>query len=96
MIDRRTTFALVARIPRGELADFLSYEDAVLPLLERHGGVLERRLRADDGLTEVHVVSFPSAAAFEAYRADPLRAAHAHLLKRSGTSMELLEVIDVG
>ena len=90
------TFALIARIPAGGLADFLAYEDAVLPLLARHGGVLERRLRADDGLTEVHVVSFSSHAGFDAYRADPERAAQQHLLERSGAAMELIEVSDVG
>lgn len=92
----RVTIAVIARVPAAGRADFLAYEDAVLPLLGHHQGVLERRLRAGDGLTEVHVVSFPSSAAFEGYRADPARTAHAHLLERSGASMEVLEVSDVG
>lgn len=92
----KLTIAVIARVPAAGRADFLAYEDAVLPMLERHGGALERRLRAEDASTEIHVVSFPSPEAFAAYRADPQRAAHAHLLERSGTSMELLEVIDVG
>ena len=96
MADTRRTYALVARVPVAGRADFLAYEDAVLPLLGRHRGVLERRLRTDDGLTELHIVSFPSSAAFEAYRADPQRVAYAHLLERSGASLELLEVSDVG
>ena len=89
------TFAVIARIPGAGRADFLAYENAVLPLLARHGGVLERRLRAADGLTEVHVVSFPSAAALETYRADPERASHQHLLERSGATLELFPVTDV-
>jgi hypothetical protein len=90
------TIAVIARVPAAGRADFLAYEDAVLPLLERHGGVLERRLRTGDGLTEVHVVSFPSPEAFAAYRGDPDRVAQQHLLERSGAAMELLEVSDVG
>ncbi len=89
------TLALVARVPRAGLADFRAYEDAVLPLLERHGGQLERRLRSMDGLTELHVVAFPSREAVESYRADPERAAHQDLLQRSGAATEVLEVTDV-
>ncbi len=89
------TFTLIARIPPTGRADFLAYEDAVLPLMARHGGVLNRRLRTGAGLIEIHIVSFPTAAAFEAYRADPDRAAQQYLLKRSGAVLELLEVEDV-
>ncbi len=90
------TYALVARIPPTGRDDFLAYEDNVLPIMARHSGVLERRLRSADGQTEIHVVSFPGPAAFAAYRADPVRAAQQHLLERSGAVMELIEVTDVG
>jgi hypothetical protein len=90
------TYALIARIPPTGRADFLAYEDSVLPVMARHGGLLERRLRTGNGQVEIHVVSFPSAGAFDGYRADPVRAAQTHLLERSGATLELLEVTDVG
>ncbi|MEH1166696.1 hypothetical protein V6V47_15060 [Micromonospora sp. CPCC 205539] len=37
------------------------YEDAVLALLGRHGGRLDRRLRSTDGQAEVHVIRFDAA-----------------------------------
>jgi len=95
MPDPRLTLALIARIPAAGVATFHAYEEAVLPLLVRHGGVLERRLSTGDRLVEIHVVSFPDAAAFEAYRADPDRAACAPLLVESGAQLELHEVFDV-
>ena len=64
-------------------------------LLAEHGGRLERRLRSPDRLTEVHLLAFSSAESFAAYRDDPRRAEHAHLLERSGASVEVLEVEDV-
>ncbi len=88
--------ALVARIPAGGVAAFQAYEDAVLPLLPRHGGTLQRRLRTADGTVEVHVVHFTSRAAFESFRGDPTRAAAAHLLTASGASTEVHDVSDVG
>jgi hypothetical protein len=74
---------------------FRRYESLVLPLLPRHGGLLERRLRTADGLTEVHVLSVPSRGAFEAYMRDPDRQQHIALKESSGAAAELLEVTDV-
>jgi predicted ArsR family transcriptional regulator len=87
-------YVLVARVPESGLAAFEAYERAVLPLLAGHGGRLERRLRAADGRTEVHLVSFPSRERFAAYRDDPRRAEHAHLLAESGARTELFELGD--
>lgn len=87
---------VVARVPADGVAEFQAYEGRVLPLLAEHGGRLERRLRSPDATTEVHVVSFPTAEGFAAYVADPRRAEHSPLLARSGASLELLEVEDVG
>jgi len=89
------TYVLVARIPRAGVEAFQRYEAAVLPLLAEHGGRLARRLRGDDGAVEVHLVEFPSAGAFDGYRADPRRAEHAALLDASGARTEVLAVEDV-
>jgi hypothetical protein len=89
------TYVLVARIPPAGVEAFQRYEAAVLPLLGKHDGRLARRLRTGDGEVEVHVVEFASAAAFDAYRADPRRTEHAALLEASGARLELLAVDDV-
>jgi hypothetical protein len=86
---------LIARVPERGIDRFRSYEGQVLPLIAEHGGELQRRLRSDDGCTEVHLVAFPSAEAFAAYRADPRRARVGHLLAESGAQTELLELRDV-
>ena len=86
---------LIARIPAAGVAAFTAYEAQVLPLLAEHGGVLQRRLRSDDGQTEIHLVWFPSDAHFDRYRADPRRTRHAHLMAESGASLERLRLRDV-
>ena len=62
------TFVLIARMPPEGISIFAAYEDHVLPLLAEHGGVLQRRLRSEDGLVEIHVVCFPSTLAFARFR----------------------------
>ena len=74
------TIVMVADIPSGAEDTFQAYESAVLPLLPRHGGRLERRFRTDDALTEVHIVSFESQEGFESYLADEERQSHKELL----------------
>jgi hypothetical protein len=88
-------FTMIGRIPAAGVADFQRYEDEVLPTLAEHGGRLERRLRTADASVEVHIVSFPSEIAFEAFRLDPRRTAAQPWLERSGAQVELLAVDDV-
>jgi len=52
------------------------YEDAVLELLDRHGGSLERRMRGTDSTTEVQLIRFRSRAGYESFMVDPDRLAH--------------------
>ena len=66
----------------------------MLPLLPRHGGRLERRLRTADGLAEVHVVAFTSQAGLEAYLTDEERASHRGLLRGSAVVQRVLHVHD--
>ncbi len=87
---------MLARVPPEGLEPFASYEARVLPLLAEHGGTLERRLQSADAQVELHLVSFPSDAAFVAYRDDARRREQRHLLERSGAVIELLELYDVG
>ncbi len=91
----RVTIAMVADIPGGAEAGFQAYESAVLPLLERHGGLLERRLRTGDALTEVHIVSFESQEGFQSYLADEERQSHRGLLEGLDVAQRVLLVEDV-
>ena len=86
---------MVADIPSGAEAGFQAYESAVLPLLQRHGGRLERRLRTDDALTEVHIVSFASQEGFQSYLADEERQSHKGLLNDLDVAQRVLLVHDV-
>lgn len=85
---------LIARVPPDGIAAFNAYEAQVLPLLSDHGGVLQRRLRTEDGSAEIHLVWFPSEAAFAAFRNDPRRNKHAALMTESGATTELLRLHD--
>jgi hypothetical protein len=86
---------MVADIPSGGEARFQAYEAAVLPLLARHGGRLERRLRTGDALTEVHIVSFESQLGFEAYVADEERQSSRGLLDGVDITQRVLHMDDV-
>ena len=86
---------MVADIRGGAEAGFQAYESAVLPLLQRHGGRLERRLRTDDALTEAHIVSFASREGFQSYLADEERQSHKGLLDDLDVAQRVLLVHDV-
>jgi hypothetical protein len=94
----RKSFVLIAEVAAAEVVAFDAYEREVLPLLARHAGVLERRLRHvrdDGGWLEIHVVSFPDADALGAYRADPDRQRAQELVAGLKLKTTLLEVSDV-
>ena len=87
--------AQIVHVPPDGVDDFQRFESRVLPLLPDHGGALVRRVRGRDGQFEVHLVSFPSQEALDAYRLDPVRVAALGLLESSGAETELVEVADV-
>lgn len=82
----RFTVVAVLDVPQGAVGTFQRYEREVLSILQRHGGVLERRLRTPDGTTEVHVLSFESGAGYGRFLSDP---------ERSGLR-EMLYGVEVG
>ena len=92
---RDLTLVMIADVGAEAVDAFQDYERKVLPLLPRHGGRLERRLRTGDGMSEVHVISFDSRAGYQAYLADPERARHRALLEAAEVAQRLLEVTDV-
>ncbi len=94
--ETRLILVMMADVAREGVEPFQRYEAAVLPMLERHDGRLERRLRTVNGQAEVHIVSFASRAGYDAYIADPERADHRAMLEGVALTQRLLEVFDVG
>ena len=92
---RPFTIAVVVDLGADAVGPFDAYERRVLPLLARYGGALDRRLRTADGRTEVHVLAFADRAGYDAYVADPDRAAAGPLLDGLDVRRRLLEVHDV-
>jgi len=68
------------------------YEDAVLALLDRHGGTVERRLRSLDSSTEIHVIRFSARSGYESFVADPDRLA---CRARFGDAVPAARVLEV-
>ena len=62
-------------LSNADVSIYEAYEATVLSLLGKHGGRLEMRVRSLDGCSETHLLFFPSAQAFDSYRADPIRVA---------------------
>ncbi|BAL90761.1 hypothetical protein AMIS_55410 [Actinoplanes missouriensis 431] len=71
------------------------YEDDVLTLLGRHGGVLERRMRDTTGGAEVQVIRFDERSGLDSFLADPRRAALRAEVGEAAPATRVLEVRDV-
>jgi hypothetical protein len=89
-----TLVAIVEYADRAEAAG-QRYEDAVLALLDRHGGRLERRLRGTDGRSEVHVITFAARTGYESFLVDPERAALRAGLGDTAPNLRAIEAYDV-
>ena len=81
-------------IPPEDTAIVVTYEDAVLPLLNRHGGRLQRRLRAVDQSAELHIISFDSREGQEAFATDPSRLQLMRLLQGRLLRQRVFEVTE--
>jgi hypothetical protein len=91
--DARFTVVSLIDVPSESVAAFRRYEDGVLPLLQKHEGLLERRLRTPGGTTEVHVLSFASESAYRGYLDDPERVAHRDLLAGVRLAQRVVEAL---
>jgi uncharacterized protein (DUF1330 family) len=72
------TIVALLTVRRDQLSAFHAYERAAAAIMARHGAAIDRVIAlAPEGEhhREIHVVSFPSPAAWDAYRADPALAA---------------------
>jgi hypothetical protein len=86
--------AIVEMVP-GHAEGGQRYEDAVLQLLDRHGGAIERRLRDGASGTEVHVIRFRDRAGYESFMVDPERLAHRAEAGDAAPTTRVLEVDEV-
>jgi hypothetical protein len=77
------------------LDSFRLFEHQAARVMARHGGAIERSVVIPQGggeefFREVHIVSFPNAEAFAAYRADGTLAGIRHLRDESVVATEVL------
>lgn len=91
-IDQGVLFLVRIELADSNLALFEAYEHHVLALLPKHGARLVERLRATDGSSEIHLLQFPDAAAFEPYRDDPARMALQDMWRDCGATATITEV----
>ena len=88
------TLVAILTVRRDHIAAFHRFEHAAAAIMARHGGAIERSVAVDEPSAEhyreVHVVTFPDAASFAAYRADPALAALASLREQAIVATELL------
>jgi len=97
----RTVLVVSLWIREGAVAQFEAFERQVALIQGRHGARIERAIRVAGAAAnaaepfEVHVVSFPSADALAAYRADPELTALADLRATIFTRTTFVEGADV-
>ena len=77
----------------GREAEFAAYERQAAAIMARQGGRIERAIRA--GAQEIHIVSFPSEARFDAYRHDPDLPAIAALRESAISHTQIVRGFDV-
>jgi hypothetical protein len=83
---------VMINLESANIADFEAYEAVVLPLVRKHGGRVEMRVRSISGDREVHLLYFPDSEAFEAYRQDPRRLEGSYLWEASRAQSEVVLV----
>ncbi len=79
-------------LSNADLALFEDYETQALALLGKYGARLEERLRSTDSASETHLLFFPDEDAFDAFRADPDRAAMQDGWAACGASSKIMRV----
>jgi hypothetical protein len=99
MSNQRIVIVATLTVRAAALDEFREFERHAARVMARHGGAIERTVFATvDGAPElareIHLVTFPSEAAFTRYRADPELDAHAPLRARAIVSTELVIGID--
>jgi uncharacterized protein (DUF1330 family) len=74
VLNERVSFVVNLWISGDDVFGFETFERAAADIMSKHGGRIEMMVRCsgvDENPFEVHIVSFPSVAAFEEYHGDP-------------------------
>lgn len=83
----------------GQQTNFEDYERKVLPLLANYGGSLVSAIRPSSKIAgtpdELHVITFPSKEAFEAYKQNPKRAEFSPIFQQAVEKVRLIEGEDI-
>ena len=100
MNSQRLILVVTLTVRREAVAAFDHFERQAAGIMARYGGQVEREIRlADDGLMDtfrdIHIVSFPDEASFEAYRQDAELASLRPLREQAVVSTELVMGGDV-
>jgi hypothetical protein len=93
--DHGLLLVAIVEMAAGHAETGQRYEDAVLGLLGRHGGTLERRLRGPDSAQEVHLIRFSSRAGYESFMVDPERLGYRARIGSAAPTTRVIEVSDV-
>ncbi|GAA4170370.1 hypothetical protein GCM10022251_64180 [Phytohabitans flavus] len=85
----------IVEMAEGKVEVGQRYEDEVLAFLPKHGGSLEKRMRATDAPTEVHVIRFASRAGYESFMVDPDRLSLRNEIGDAAPTTRVIEVRDL-
>jgi hypothetical protein len=99
MSETRIVIVATLTVRVDALAEFRRFERHAARVMARYGGAIERTVFAHVDASpelarEVHVLTFPSAAAFARYRADSELSELAALRERSVVSTEIVVGVD--
>lgn len=87
------TIVAILTVRRAGLEDFRRFERHAAEVMAAHGGRIERTVvvpgDSPELVREIHVVTFPEAGAFRAYREDPRLGELAHLRAAAVVSTEV-------
>jgi uncharacterized protein (DUF1330 family) len=89
------TLVAILTVRNEALDAFREYERTAAMVMARHGGAIERAVvipskSGEATFREIHIVTFPDEAAFEAYRRDEEMARIAHLREESVLATEIM------
>lgn len=98
-VPTQITLIAILTVSREAIEKFRAFESHAAGVMNRYGGRIERTVvllpdRSPDVIKEVHIVTFPTEAAFAAYRKDKKLAQAADLRKQSVVRTELLVGVD--
>lgn len=99
MSDERLVIVATLTVRVAALAEFRAFERHAARVMARYGGAIERTVfatveGAPDLAREVHVVTFPNAAAFASYRSDPELAERAKERDRAVVKTQIVRGVD--